>query len=514
MAAKGAKNLKFIRLGLGLSVMLITLTGCVVGPNYHPPQISTPFSWSQPKKQITEEPAQLAGWWRQFNDPQLVLLVDDAISGNNDVASAKAKVREARANLWQTIGTVLPNFSGTAAMNRSGANGGNEFSQFRGGFDSSWEIDLFGADRRAIEAANYGLDASEEELRATMVTLIGDVASNYVTMRGLQQKLALAKRTAIAQRKTADLTRDKFTAGAVSRLDVANAEGQAASTEASIPQLEANISVTIHRLAVLTGRPPASLDSSLKTRTGGKLTAIPRPKWPIASGIPADILLTRPDIRVAERQYAAATAKVGQKIADLYPKLTLTGNIATKASEVGDLGRNSTLSWSFGPGLSIPLFNGGQRKAAVEVAEAQRDQSFIVYRAAVLTGLEDVENALVNLTRERVRSARLASSAKAYETSLKLSRSLYETGNTSFLELLNAERSSFAAEQASIDSRVAIANDYIALMKALGGGWDGGVDTWPKEIIDRNTGPHILTTLSSPSATKMQSQAIEKSRKF
>lgn len=511
MAARGAKNFKSIRVSLFLSVVLISLTGCVVGPDYHTPQISTPFSWSQ-KNQITEQPAQLAGWWRQFNDPQLVSLVNDAISGNNDVASAKAKVREARANLWQTIGTVLPSLNGTAAMNRSRANGGSEFSQYRSGFDSSWEIDLFGADRRAIEAAKYGLDASEEELRATMVTLIGDVGSNYVTMRGLQQKLALAKRTAAAQRKTAELTRDKFTAGAVSRLDVANAEGQAASTEATIPQLEANLSVTIHRLAVLTGCPPASLDGRLGKTLGPN--KIPQPKWPIASGIPADILLTRPDIRVAERQYAAATAKVGQKIADFYPKLTLTGNISTSATEVGDLGRNSTLSWSFGPGLSIPLFNGGQRKAAVEVAEAQRDQSFIAYRAAVLAGLEDVENALVNLTRERVRAARLASSAKAYETSLSLSRSLYEAGNTSFLELLNAERSSFAAEESSIDSRVAIANDYIALMKALGGGWDGVIDTRQKEIIDRNTGPHILSTHSLPSATTTQSPAIDQSRKF
>lgn len=463
----------------------LTLSGCVVGPDYQKTSLFTPSGWSQGAKEMPPKPVTLADWWQRLNDSTLDSLITSAIQYNNDVASAKARVREARASVWQTTGALFPSLDGSASGNRS-RSGGHEGSQYRGGFDASWEIDIFGANRRALEASRYSLQAANEDLRATMVTLIGDIAQNYVEARGLQQKIALARSSAFTQRKTANLTREKFNAGAVSQLDLSNAEGQASSTEANIPQMEANLATTIHRLSVLTGQTPAALNSLFKTTK-----RIPQVKWPIPVGIPADILLTRPDLRALERRYAQSTARIGQQEANRYPSLTLTGAISTSATQIGELGKSSSISWSGGPGISIPIFNAGQRAAAVEIARAQRDQAFIAYRAGVLSALEEVENALVMLKKERVRSGKLAQSAASYRKALELSRALYQSGNTSFLELLTAERSSYSADQSSIDSRVSIVNDYIALMKALGGGWDGEVDIKTPEVQDGYIGPHI-----------------------
>jgi NodT family efflux transporter outer membrane factor (OMF) lipoprotein len=220
---------------------------------------------------------------------------------------------------------------------------------------------------------------------------------------------------------------------------------------------------------------------------------IPRPRLPIPTGVPADILLSRPDVRMAERQYAEYTARIGQAEAARYPVVSLTGSIDTSAFKLGDLGRNSTIGWSFGPTLSVPLFNAGKLQAAVDVARAQRDQYFIAYRASVLTALEDVENATVSLTQERIRSGKLTSSAKSYGDAARLERTLYKSGETSLLDVLDAERSLYSAEDALLQSRVLIATDYIALNKALGGGWDGVIDGTKPEIVDARTGPRLAS---------------------
>ncbi|TIS62482.1 MAG: RND transporter, partial [Mesorhizobium sp.] len=214
---------------------------------------------------------------------------------------------------------------------------------------------------------------------------------------------------------------------------------------------------------------------------------------PIPTGIPADILLTRPDVRMAERQYAQYTAKIGQAEAARYPSVSLTGDISTTALKLGDLGKNSTIGWSFGPSLSVPLFNGGQLQAAVDVARAQRDQYFVAYKAAVLTALEDVENATVSLSQERIRNGKLASSAKSYGDAARLERTLYKAGEASLLDVLDAERSAYSAEDSLLQSRVSIATDYVALNKALGGGWDGAIDSATPEIIDVKTGPRLAS---------------------
>lgn len=496
--------------GVRIACLLLAaswLAGCAVGPDYREPVQSLPNQWGSAKQaagaSLASRPPELAQWWKRLRDPVLDGLVEEAVNGNLDVATAKAKIREARASHRQAVGALLPSLTGTGtatrADNSSNVSSGGDvtvsgpYSTYQAGFDASWELDLFGANRRAVEAARYGLNAAEEDLRATLITLIGDITSNYVEARGYQARIALARRTAASQRETAALTRTKFEAGSSSAVDVANASGQAASTEANIPELEAAYAASVHRIGVLTGQPPSALALRMK-----RVSPIPAPRLPIPTGVPADILLGRPDVRMAERQLAQYTAKVGQAEAARYPSVSLTGNIATNGSRIGDLANGSSISWSFGPTLTVPIFNGGQLLAAVEVAQAQRDQYFIAYRASVLTALEEVENAIVSLAQERIKNGKLATSAKSYREAASLSRSLYQSGSSSFLDVLDAERSLYSAEDAFITSRVAIATDYITLNKALGGGWDGAVDTSKPEVVDRNTGPHLITSRKEP----------------
>ena len=474
------------------------LAGCVVGPDYQTPILPMPANWSGQKPAKPAQPAQLSRWWQRLRDPVLNTLVDEAVAGNLDVATAKAKIREARASYRQSVGTLLPSVDGSGSVTRNKsavATSGSSaiYSEYQAGFDASWELDLFGANHRGVEAARYGLDASEDELRSTLLTLVGDVASYYAQARGYQARIALARRSAASQRQTAELTRTMALAGTATAADVAKAMGQASSTEAAVPTLEASYAEAVHRISVLTGRPPAALSERLK-----RGAPIPTPRLPMPIGIPADILLSRPDVRMAERQYAQYTARIGQAEAARYPSVSLTGDISTAALKLGDLGKNSSIGWSFGPTLSVPLFNAGQLQAAVEVAEAQRDQYFIAYRSSVLTALEDVENALVLLAQERIRIGKLAASAKSYGEAASLEGTLYKAGETGLLDVLDAQRSLYSAEDALLQSRVLLATNYIALNKALGGGWDGTVDSANPEIIDVKTGPRLASKLAVP----------------
>ncbi len=463
------------------------LAGCiVVGPDYETPGLSLPVRWSAGKAKPLAPP-QLSHWWTRFRDPMLTGLIEDAVAGNLDVADARAKVREARASRREAIGTLLPSINGSGSAIRSGKGQGKSTSTIEAGFDSSWEIDIFGGNRRLVEAADRGVEAAEEQLRYTLLTLVGDVAAYYVEARGYQARIYLARRTTHSQRETARLTRSKFEAGSVSAVDVARASAQASSTAANIPTYEAAYASALHRLSVLTGREPNALAQHMKKRSG----RIPSPRLPLPTGIPADVLTNRPDVRLAERQLAQATARIGVAEAARYPSISLTGSLSTAGSRIGDLAKKSTISWAFGPALTVPIFNGGQLKAAVEVAQAQRDQSFIAYRKAVLTALEDVENAIVAMAQERIKIGRLADAVRNYRQSAELSRTLYDTGASSFLDVLDAERSLYSAEDSLIVSRVAIATSYIALAKALGGGWDGEVDVETPEVVDTRTGPHL-----------------------
>lgn len=478
----------------------LLLGACSVGPDYVVPVLNLPLRWanaaestSLARAPLPDAPAarpDLAEWWRSFHDPLLDALVEEAVAGNLDVTAARAAIREARASLRQRGALLAPEIDAgaSATRTRSGGGSGGESrtrNNFRAGFDAGWELDLFGGNSRAVEAATRGLEVAENDLRATLLTLVGEVTDAYVQLRGYQARIALARRTAASQRATAALTRGLFDAGSASAMDLSRATAQAASTEAVIPALEAAYADTLHRLGMLLGQPPAALAARIDP-----VRPIPVPGPMPAAGVPADLLLARPDLRAAERQVAQATALIGQAEAQRYPSVSLSGTLSTSALRIGDLAKSSAISWSVGPSVSLPIFDAGERAAAVEGTQAQRDRYLALFRSAVLQALREVESALVALGQERIRAARLAEAANANREAAQLSRTLFRTGASGFLDVLDAERSLYSSEDALLVSRIAIDTDTIALHKALGGGWDGAIDTTTPDVVDR-MGPRL-----------------------
>ena len=476
------------------------LGGCAVGPDYHAPTLELPEQWNATQADARHKLDDLKKWWTSLDDPILNRLIDEAVAGNLDVAAAQAKIREARAVYRQAGGALLPSLDGAASATKTGygstassASTGKAsyYSTFQAGFDASWELDLFGANRRNREAAGYGLDAANEELHSTLLTLIGDVALNYVEARGYQMRIDLARRTAASQEETARLTREKFRVGTSSAVDMDKAEADVNNTQADIPGYEASYAQAVHRLGILLGKQPAALLALM-----GDVAPVPVPRRELPAGVPADLLLSRPDVRMAERELAQYTAKIGQAEAARYPDISLTGSINTSGTEIGDLGNNSSIGWVVGPALNIPIFNGGQLKAAVDIAEAQRDQHYFAYRGAVLTALEDVENASVSLSRSRMKAQSLALAVRHYREAAQLSRLLYQNGATAILDVLDAERSLYTAEDSLVQSKIAITEHYISLAKALGGGWDETMDAGKPLVFDDGGNPEPVSNVA------------------
>ncbi len=454
------------------------MTACVaVGPDYHKPAIAIPAAWNGA---ADRSPARLGGWWRGLRDPLLDRLVADGVSGGVDAAVAMARLRQARADFAAAGGALSPTLDAAGKYMRMS---GPDVAQL--GLRPKWEIDLFGGARRGAEASYYGLQSAREQLCAALVVLAADIADNYVRLRGAQTRIAIARRNAASQRRTVALTETRLSAGAASALDLMNAETQAAATEAQIPALRIDYAGFLDRLALLTGRPAAELAPLLD-----KPRAVPAVPPRVAAGLPAALLQNRPDIRAAERDYAAATARIGQKQAALYPAVSLTGTI--DASGQGGLARLSTVAWSFGPSVAIPIFQGGRLNAAVDAARAARDEKFADYRKAVLTALSEVENAAGALRQNRLRLAQLSRIEIRRRAIAALTLEQYAAGARGFSDVLTAQRNLLAAQTDLVQVRTDVASNYVALQKALGGGWDGPLDLHAGQVADGYDGPRLV----------------------
>ncbi len=470
------------------------LAACVtVGPDYQTPNVVTPAGWNSRAHSRTP---QLGDWWKKLKDPVLDQLIADGIAGSPDVATAKAKVRQARANYTSAGGALYPKLDGDGSYKRSDTPATYATNQSSMGFNTTWELDLFGGNKRGVEAAYYNVESANEQLRAALVTLIGDIATNYARLRGAQADIAIAQRNAASQRQTVALTRSQLEAGQISQVDLLNAETQASRTESQVPGLRINYAQYLNQLSVLTGRSSSSLASVLdKPRP---VPAIPRKA---SAGLPADLLLSRPDVRAAERDYASSNASVGQKQALLYPSVSLTGAINTGGANFGDLGKLSTISWNFGPSLTVPIFQGGRLSADVDAARAARDQSFIAYRKVILTALSEVENASVSLNQNRLRVAQLQKIVSYSRKINELTLEQYRAGTKSFVDVLTAQRDLLSAETELSQARTELVLNYVALQKALGGGWNGIIDVAKPEVVDGYTGPRIVKTTRIPPLT-------------
>jgi NodT family efflux transporter outer membrane factor (OMF) lipoprotein len=468
--------MKFRGLSAGLALLAV---GCTVGPDYRRPDLPVPSAWQEAReKGVDTRPAELTRWWAEFNDPRLNSLVERAVQSNLDLRLAEARIREARASRAVTASEAWPtmDISGSYSRSRGSENvpfsespgrAGREEDLFTTGFDASWEIDVFGRVRRSVEAAEARIEVSVEDRRDTLVTLLGDVARNYIELRGFQRRIAVARANLNAQQETLDLTRVRFRAGLASYLDVAQAEAQVNTTAAQIPTLEGSLKQAAHRLAVLLGLEPGAL--WMESSGEAPIPALP-PE--VLVGLPSELLRRRPDIRRAERQLAAATAETGVATADLFPRFFLTGSAGLQSVSASDWFSSGSRFWSVGPTISWPVFDAGRIRAHIAVQGAQEEQAWSQYEKTILTALEDVENSLVNYSSEQTRHRSLVEAVAANRLAVEMSNELYLKGLQDFLSVLDSQRSLFTSESDLAQSEAAMASNLVSLYKALGGGWE------------------------------------------
>jgi outer membrane protein, multidrug efflux system len=475
----------------GLALLaLLALAGCAVGPNFKAPQTKMPEAYHSldaagrgQASRTTPQPAALGEWWQSFQDPILDSLVSLALASNLDLKQAEARVRQARAARGVAVGGLLPLIDGSAIYQRSksssetvSAGGGVSVATlapfrelFQVGLDAAWELDVFGGTRRSVEAAGADLKAAVEDRRDVLVTLMGEVGLNYLNLRGFQQQIFIARQNLEAQKKTAAITHKRFEAGFISRLDVANADAQVATTEALIPRLEASAQDAIYTLGVLLGKEPTFLAGELAAPT-------PIPPTPpvVPVGLPSDLLRRRPDIRRAEAQLHASTARIGVAVADLFPRFNITGSLGLSANEIARVGTSGSKFWSFSPTVTWPVFAGGKIRWNIELQKALEEEAFLAYQQTVLTALKDVETALVAYAKEQEQQRSLARAVASNRQAVDLAMKLYVAGKTDFLNVLNAQRALFVTEDALTQSTRTLGTNLIALYKALGGGWEKG----------------------------------------
>ena len=470
----------------------LIISGCMVGPNYHPPQVSVPSSWTGTNGQTTSA-VDLVRWWTQFNDPNLNSLITRAVMSNLDLKQAQSRLRQARfqrkvvsAGLWPTVdATGSYTRRQTAGSSKTKTNP-SKSDLWQSGLDALWELDIFGGVRRNIEASDADIIFAVEDQRDVLVTLAGEVALNYVELRGFQQQVVIAQNNLAAQKHTAELTRQRFGSGLVGALDVANADAQVGTTASQIPVLQSSAQQTIYTLSVLLGQEPTALLAELSP-----VSDIPYTSPTLPSELPSDLLRRRPDIRRAEAQIHGATARIGVATADLFPKFNLTGSAGYQSSSLGSMINSRNVFWAIGPSIDWQIFNAGSVRANIEVQKALTEQAGLAYQKTVLTALQDVENALIAYSYEQQRHTALEDTVAANRKAVDLATQLYSQGQTEFLNVLDSQRSLYTAELALVLSTSNLSTDMVALYKALGGGWEEETPMTVKDNVKAKSEPNL-----------------------
>jgi outer membrane protein, multidrug efflux system len=472
---------------------------------------------STPVEQADPDPL----WWHGFNDPLLNQLIERAASGNLDLQQAVLRIVEARTQVQSAAAAGLPNVRATGSYTREqlgakgllesngvynqvdtlgapnsplntispglGAraqNGANNLlnqltspiNLWQVGFDASWELDLFGRVRRSVEAADAQTQAAIENRNDALVSLEAEVAQTYMQLRGAQALYAITRRLIGEEQQILDLTRAQAAAGITSQLDVESASAQLTTIQSQLPQYDQQIEQAMNGLCYLLGEAPGALDDLLVAPA--EVPGVP-PQVPV--GIPSTLARRRPDIRAAEAQLHAATADVGVAVAQFYPDISLTGEIGTRGEHARELAHWSSLFYSFGPSISLPIFQGGALVANLRMSKAEQASAALQYRKVVLTALRDVDNALVVYRTDQSRRLELGNTVAAQQTSFDLSSDSYRKGLVSFITVLDAERQLAQARQQYVQGTTQVTTDLVALYKALGGGWESGTGDASRE---------------------------------
>lgn len=458
-----------------IGMAMAVLIGCpAVGPDYVRPETEVPDNWhTNMDDGLQPAPVPvttLANWWTTLHDPLLSSLVERALAGNIDLQTAQARVREARARRGISRAGYFPTLDagGSYTKSRSSESSGlgQENELYSAGFDAGWELDIFGGVRRSVEAADADLAASQEDMNSVLVSLLAETALNYIDVRTLQARIGVAEANAKAQAETYQLTRSRFRAGLTDELAVQGASYTLAGTRAQIPTLKTGLEGAMNRLAVILGETPGAVHEEL-----AKQSPIPVPPLSVAVGVPAETLRNRPDIRRAERQLAAQTARIGVAKSELYPKFSLFGTLGYEALSSSDLFDSGSLAWGFGPQISWRLFSGGAVRQNIEVQSARQEQSLKNYQSTVLSALEEAENALTAYISEQVRRDYLIKAVDAATQAFQLARDQYQAGLVDFSVVLIAQLSMLSYADQLAQSEGTVTTNLIRIYKSLGGGW-------------------------------------------
>jgi multidrug efflux system outer membrane protein len=493
-----------------LGALVALISGCTVGPKFVRPAPQVPAHWSEqtispppaaqpepqdqtppsaPPSAVSEQSAQQGAWWGAFNDPTLSSLIERGRASSLDLRAAVLRIEEARAQRDITAAGYWPTVSADASFTRQRFSdttptgslfnsfgnvhlpGGaaislpNPYNQYQLSADASWEIDLFGRIRRAVEAADAGIQVSVEDQRAVLVSVLGDVAQNYFELRGAQLRLRIATENLATIDELLDLTQQRRAAGLTTYIDVSNALAQSSATRAQLPALELQITQNINQLSELLGREPEALRTELDSAVA--LPPLP-PQVPL--GLPADLARRRPDIREAEANLHAAIAQSGVAVANLYPRLTLSASGGFQSETAGELLEWASRFGSFGPGLQLPVFDRGSWKA-LRLYDVRSQEATLAYQHAVLKALHEVEDAAATFGADQQQRTWLEATVAQNRETLTLSRQRYESGLANFIEVLDAERTWQQNRMLLADSSSAAAADLVRLYRALGGGW-------------------------------------------
>jgi outer membrane protein, multidrug efflux system len=465
------------------SLLFLLLMGGCVGPNYERPTFPLPNNWKNPLSNETSNTQKInIAWWQNFSDGQLEGLINTAVSNNLDYLTAQARIREARANLMTVEAGLFPTLSGIGSATRShfGPNvprnsssassvpsSSSSPSLYAAGFDATWEIDIFGGIRRAEESALALMESVENEAQAILISLIAEVAQNYINLRNYQHQLEVMRQIANLWKEYKDLQISLEKAGMSSQITTASAESALEEVLATIPPLEASLKASLHRLGVLLGKDPGAFYDQLMVKG-----EIPWASETVVAELPSDLILRRPDIRMNERLLASATAQIGISMASLFPHFQLTGSFEFERNKGAGLFSPGSQTWLYGLNFSVPIFDFGKIRSQIDAKYAQKDEALLTYQKSILIALEEVENGLVNFANESGRYHRLKGQLAAQQRIYNLTLSKHQAGLSSFADVIQAKISLLIAQNTTHQSQAITSLNLVALYKALGGGWE------------------------------------------
>ena len=473
---------------LALGACVLTLSACTLGPDFQRPVAALPAQWAGPASSGVRTPpshpspgAIDAAWWTSFGDPELTSLVERVATSSLDIRAATLRLGEARAARRMTGAAARPAVGASASyqharssqkglLDISGLDGKSDYDIWQPGIDASWELDLWGRVRRQIESADASVDVSENLRHDVILSAIAETAADYLRLRGVQAQQQIVQQNLDIARHSLALTQWRLADGVATGLDVAEAAAQVSAVEARLPLLEGERSRLINALALLMGAAPRSLENEL--RASAPLPSLP-PQVPV--GLPSELAERRPDIREAEARLHVATAEIGVAMGDFYPKVTLSANMSLQARQFSDLGTFGARGYGIGPGLTVPLFDGGRLKGQLALRKVQQQEAATAFQQTVLRAWHEVDDAMTDYAARQASHAHLAAAAAQNRIALEHAQRQYVAGATDFLNVLTVQKDLLGTEQALAGSSSDVAVSLVTLFKALGGGWEGEV---------------------------------------